>query len=220
MATAMTGRKQGQQRPAQRQRAEGIALPSNRRENINARIAEGTADKARAGDTDAALEILREFVAAVDQSDEQTWHGPVQWAYARYLADAFEKIIRAAMRSSSWQQVKWSDADSGPAQADANLALGIKSSKSGRRVGTKFHNQEALAAAYWHLIRKGWRPERASSALSERTGANRRTIQKASVANGNDAFKDSRLISDESLKVLFAPYAAVIKAILAVGKKR
>lgn len=192
--------------------------------DINKFLADRTAKRARDGDTYAAMDILRDFVGAIDQYNERTWSGlrsaPIHWEYVRYIADAFEKIVRAAMRSRTWIGTKWNDVESGEAQPDANLALGITTSKPGRRKGTRTHDQEALAAAYWFLIRRGWQPEAAIGQMSAYIGADRTTIQRASRAEGNIAYKYPQLICDESLKVAMKPYAAKITAILAADKKQ
>lgn len=186
--------------------------------NIGKVMARLTAEKARTGDTDAAFSILRDFVGAIDQYDEGTWSGlrsaPIHWEYVRYIADAFERVIRAAMRSPTWRGKTWSDVETGEAQADANLALGIKSSKPGRRKGAKTYETEALAALYWYLVRRGFKPERANKLLRERIGCDRKTIQDASIEGGNKAYRYPELIEDESLKVVFEPYALHAKAII------
>lgn len=169
---------------------------------------------ASAGDTDAAIRLLQDFVGTVDAHSEQSWSGPIHWDHARYLADAFEKIVRAAMRSRGWSGVKWNDVDSGEAQPDANLALGISSSKPGRRKGIKTYHTDSLAAAYWYLRRRGFNAENAIASLGAATGADRRTIQRASkAARGFNDFED------ETLKHVFEPYAAAMKAILAAARK-
>jgi hypothetical protein len=164
--------------------------------NISEWFANETAKSARAGDTDAAREILEDFVGAINQRSERMWPQigpPIHWAYARYLADAFQSILEGK---------------------DAKLALGVKNSKPGRRPGKTTHNAEALAAAYWYLIRRGFKPERANLELQKRTGADRRTIQIASKKKGNAALGLPGLIDDETLKVMFKPYAAQIHRIL------
>jgi hypothetical protein len=68
------------------------------------------------GDTEAARDILDTFADRVERAAKQTWDCPIPWAYAGYLAGAFRKIL-ADERSA------------------ADVALGIKSSKPGRRRG-------------------------------------------------------------------------------------
>jgi len=65
------------------------------------RMAEIAAEKARAGDTEAAREILSDFVAAIDRWSARAWRGPVSWAYARYIADAFQQIVDGKDASQS-----------------------------------------------------------------------------------------------------------------------
>jgi hypothetical protein len=170
--------------------------------NLSEWFAVQTAKLARSGNTDAARDILKDFVGAIDERSEKMWPGlgpPIHWAYARYLADAFKSILDGK---------------------DAALALGVKSSKAGRRAGKATHNLEALAAAYWFLVRRGLNPERANLELHERTGADRRTIQRAATTGGHKAFKYSQLIDDEVLKTVFKPYAAAIEQILAAASRR
>jgi hypothetical protein len=68
-------------------------------------------------------------------------------------------------------------------------------------------------------VRSGFKPERANELLSERTGADRRTIQKASVAHGNASFGDPANIEDDVLRICMRRYAARIRAILAAYSK-
>lgn len=159
-------------------------------------------EAARAGDEGAARAILSDFVGAVDARSERAWptlSAPIDWAYARFLADAFQRILNGA---------------------DAAVALGVKNSRAGRRTGTRTHDREALAAAYWLIRRKGIAPERAAGLLGKRTGADRRTIQRASVENGNAAYRHPKLIPDDDLKAVAKPYAAAIAAILAAERRR
>lgn len=173
-----------------------------------------TARKAREGDTQAAREILEDFVFAIDARREQDWPRlgpPIHWAYARYLADAFAKVL---------------------AGADARLALGVKSSKPGRRVGAKTtHDLEGLAAAFNLLLLRGFERKQAKLCLKEKTGANARTIEKADkqhVAYGcflRDAQRPATSAEDrdfaaETMKVGAKRYAAEISAILAARKAR
>lgn len=150
-------------------------------------MAKRTAQKARDGDTHAAYQILKDFVGAMDQYDEHTWQGlrsaPIHWAYAQYLADAFEKLLRTAMRSKEWEGSKWSDFSEGDAQSDANLALGIKSSKPGRRKGATTYDEKALAAALNLLIINGLKPKQAKLALKGMLGVDVRTVEKANSAH-------------------------------------
>jgi hypothetical protein len=188
--------------------------------DINKAMARVTAERARQGDTRSAIEILHDFVAVVDQNAELTWTGPIPWDYAKYIADAFEKVVRAAMQSPSWSGAKWEDAATGEAQCDANLALGIKSSKAGRRKGAKTYDTAALAALYWFLVRRGLKPELANRRICEQIGCDRKTVQNASQQDGNAAYRNPKLVDDESLKVTFAPYAMHAAAIIRQEQQR
>lgn len=169
------------------------------RGDINRFYERETARSARNGSTQAAMEILTEFAAAVDRYSERTWTGSIPWQYLRYIADAFSKIGRPE---------------------DASRALGIKNSNPGRRKGASTHDEEALAAAYWCLRRQGYKAERATGELSKSTGADRRTIQRASRANGNEAYGNPDKVDEETLKVVYKKYAADIAGILAADRKR
>lgn len=149
---------------------------------------------ARAGDTNAARAILRDFVGAIRQHTPCTWRGPIHLDYARYIADAFGQILEGN---------------------DAALALGTKISKSGRRKGVKTYDDEALAAAYWYLIRCRYSPEEANLRLRARLGADRRTVQRIAANLRYKAFSVPDLIDDDLLKQATGRYAAFIDQILA-----
>jgi hypothetical protein len=180
--------------------------------DINLHIANGTAEKAREGDTSAAQEILKDFVSAIDARSEKMWSHigpPIHWAYARYLADAFAKILSGT---------------------DAAVALGVKNSRPGRRAGAKAtHNLEGLAAAFNLLLLNGMKPKQAKLSLKEHTGAAVRTIEKANNehytyriyllrAQKSATRKSSREFAVEIIEGGAKPYAAQIKAILAAQK--
>jgi hypothetical protein len=157
-------------------------LPKNDEEvqAFNAGLQEETAEEARRGNIEAAIDILREFVETVDLSSNREGCASIPLPYARYIAAAFSKIIKD--------------------DTDAALALGIRPTRAGRPRGAKTHNDVELAAAYWLLVRRNRRPEEANRLVMKKTGADRRTIQRA--AQGCSAFEDRRLIDDELLKVL------------------
>jgi hypothetical protein len=75
------------------------------------------------------------------------------------------------------------------------------------------HHEEALAAAYFLLLRHEFTPERANQLLSAELGADQRTIARAAAAH--PTFADSTLLSDETLKATLKPYRAEVEAILA-----
>jgi hypothetical protein len=138
-------------------------------------------EEARRGNTEAAIDILREFVDTVELSSNRDV--PIPWHSARYLADAFRKIIDHDM--------------------DAALALGIRTDKAGRPRGMKMHNEVELAAAYCLLVRRGFKPEEANKLVGKETGADRRTVQRATKACST--FGDRSLIDDEVLKSILRP---------------
>ncbi len=177
-----------------RAREAEIAKESAARERLdfNASVQKELTDEARGGNTEAAVDILREFAEAVDLSSEHGSQVRVPSAHSRYIAEAFRKIIDQDM--------------------DAGLALGIKTSKAGRPKGTKTHNDVELAAAYWFLIRQGHRPEEANSLL-EKTGVDRRTIQRA--AKACSGFGDKSQFDDEVLKSVLLQSSQLSKFLIA-----
>jgi hypothetical protein len=145
-----------------------------------------TADKARAGDTQAARDILREFREALDLSAEDKWPGPIPWDCARYLADAFRAILSG--------------------NTDAASALGIRPKTAGRPAGTKIERDLLLGAAYWLLVRRGRKPEEAKSLLSTHWPTNRSTVERA--RDFCSTLGDDKVIDEEILKaILFQPPA-------------
>jgi hypothetical protein len=178
--------------------------------DLNEWFARDTAQRARNGDTEAAQSILKDFVEAMDARSEKMWPQlgpPIHWVYARYLADAFKLILQGK-------------------EKDAALALGIKSSKPGRRrnTGAK-HNLEALAAAYNVLLLNGLEPKQAKLHLKEQTGSSVRTIEKAnqdhvtyrtylSAARHLETPSGDRDLASGIIKVGAAPYAAALERIL------
>jgi len=139
------------------------------------------------GDTEAARDILRGFIEAALLTDQRDWPAQLPVAWVQYLADAFRQIL---------------DSD-----ADAARALGLKSSKAGRPQGTKTHDEVRLAAAYWLMVRRGVRPERANERIRQATGADRTTIQGAS--KRCSAFEDRALVDDDILLSIIAEQPAL-----------
>lgn len=151
-----------------------------------------TSEKARNGDRDAAKEILQEFVLSID--DQGKGSANIHWEYMRYLADAFQKIIEGS---------------------DAADALGIRNNKPGPRKHSKTtHDKKALGAVYWFLLRSGFKPEKANSALVSKTRADRRTIQRAKDAGAKEGYQYPSLIPDDLLRDHCKPYVATLEEIL------
>jgi hypothetical protein len=156
-----------------------------------------TVKQARSGGIDDAREILADFAAVVGRHSAASWSGPLHWDYARYIADAFVEILN---------------------EKDAALALGIKSSKAGRRRGITTYDTKALGAAYWSLIRRGYQSEHAISLLQNTIGADRRTIQRASAAARDRGCADPQQVPNFLLELDMGPYAAKIEEILAADR--
>jgi hypothetical protein len=140
-------------------------------------------DLAKAGDPKAARRILQDFVRSIRQHSKRSWAGPNHIVYARYLANAIEQILNGQ---------------------DASIALGIKSSRPGRRKGTRTHNPRALAAGFWLLRRMGLPTEQCASFIQNLTGADRTTVQSARKARGTKAFGRSDLVNVNELKSIVA----------------
>lgn len=155
-------------------------LQDRAQRNSLAQICTDRVEQATGGNTSVARSILEDFVRAVSQHSKRSWRGPIHYVYARHLADAFRRIL-----------------DDGTSPA---VALGIRSSKPGRRKGAATHNPQALAAAYWLLRRKGCAPEKCIKLLHELTGADRTTVQGAREARYTKAFSHPELLTDRQLK--------------------
>ena len=153
-------------------------------------------NRARRGQISASREILEEFVGAVDKYDAKTWNGAIHWFHARFLADAFSKVLDGE---------------------DPAISLGVKTSNPGRRPGQKTHDDWAMAASYWFLRRRGYKAERANELLREGIGADRRTVQR--VSSSNSQFNHPDLFTEDDLTFFLGPYAAIIESILAADSE-
>jgi hypothetical protein len=149
-------------------------------EEVNKEFWRAMTEQATRGNVEAAQDVLVTFVETVEQfrmlrEPEEHWNGPIPWAGADHLAKAFRKILNGE---------------------DHAKALCLRAATVGRRKGkTVFHDQEALAASYYFLLRSDFRPEQANKVLREQIGADRST-------------------SLERLKVSMQPYAKKVAAIL------
>lgn len=196
-ADSTTPSEQGQEATAEV--SDQWALVLARKLDVNVFYAREAVKAATKGDAEAAREVLRDYVWAIDQYTERTWNGATEWAYARYLADCFRAILEKG--------------------TDPKRALNLRE-RVGRRRGGGNWNTEALGAAYWLLVRGGIASERATELLSEELDADRRTIQRAARMHGNEAFARRRLVDGETLKVIAKPYAAAIGRIFAADKEK
>lgn len=116
---------------------------------------------AKQGNTDAARAILAQYIAIVSERSPKSWRGPYAFTYACYIADAFAEIL-----------------DKNTPMEPA-LALGIKTSKAGRRKGAVTHDSEAIAAAFEWAIGVGYSEKVAIKKISDATGANPKTVRNA-----------------------------------------
>lgn len=160
-------------------------------------------EQARLGNVEAAQDVLRDFAEAVEQvrlfkEPEKAWSGPIPWPLADYLAISFRAILDAG--------------------SDPGHALNLIGKTRGRQKGkVTTHDLEALAASFNLLIRNGFKPEEANTALGEALGADRATIYRA--REEFEAFKYPKMVDDEILKVSLKPYVAQVSAILKSRKK-
>jgi hypothetical protein len=145
-----------------------------------------TVKAARRGDHQAAKTILKDFAGAIGQFNARTWRGPVHWAFAEYIADAFKAML---------------------AGEEAAKALGIKKATRGREKGGVTFDKSELGAAYWLLLRKGYRSEDAIEFIQEFCGADRRTIQRARVWAKERLYNNTKLYSVKDLQELAGEYA-------------
>jgi hypothetical protein len=164
-----------------------------------ATICANIVSQALRGDTDAAMRILEDFVRSVRQHSKRSWPGPNHYLYARYLADALQRILDGK---------------------HASIALGVKNSRPGRRKGSVTHNAKALAAAFWLLHRKGLATEKCNELLCRLTGADRTTVQNSREAPNTKAFNRPDLITERALKSIVAKQAygkALLKLLRVTG---
>jgi hypothetical protein len=154
-------------------------------------------EQAGRGNVEAARDVLTTFAETVEQvrlfnSPWQHWSGPIPWAAADYLATGFRAILNGA---------------------DHAKALNLVAPKRGRhKMKVVTHDQEALAASFFFLRRKKFKPEQINAELREELGADRATIYRA--RREYRGFENRRRFKDEHLKVSLAPYAAHVRRIL------
>lgn len=141
--------------------------PNSRARKLLATICQDKVDAAKEGDTDAAREILNDYIKSVDRS-QRKWQGPNHHIFAAYIAQAFQRILDGE---------------------DPERALGIKRGQAGRPRGTKQHNHQALAAGFWLLRKRDLQTEEATNRLIEISGASRSTIQTARNAPYTTSFE-------------------------------
>lgn len=185
---------------------------SKRAAQLERALWEDNVRHARAGDIEAARDILRDVAESVEniapfREPEKARGGPIPWWYAEYLAQAFRQILNGVAPEK---------------------ALNLVGKKRGRRKGKSVtHDLEAVAAAFHLLIRKqslpdglivgGLKPEQANGELQRALGVDRATVYRA--RRQNQAFQYPKWIDDEILKVVAKPYAARITAILEKTKR-
>lgn len=149
---------------------------------------------ANEGDTEAARDILREFIHAVALAGDDAWPSQFPLAWVHYLAEAFRQIL---------------DDNADPARA-----LHLRAPKAGRPAGAKTHDEVRLGAAYWLLLRRGHKPEVAKQRILSAVGADRRTVERA--ADSCSAFEKPHLI-DEAILVAIVSEQPELAKVLSGG---
>ena len=158
-----------------------------------------TVKRAREGSVVASTEVLSQFIAAVDRSNEQTWLGATPWPCARFVADKLRAVLSGD-----------------PSDAAANL--GVKSSRAGRPTSSSKSSHLAVAAFYFLLIRAGVASKTTKSLMNERAGLSDDAIEEA--VREYPGFRYPDRFTVEILVELAAPYRGKIAAIIAAGKLR
>jgi hypothetical protein len=153
---------------------------------------EQNAQEARAGDIEAAREILEVFTREVGKYNEQTWSADVPWPYVRYVADALRKVLELEPDRAA-------------------VALGIKNARPGRPKGNKGYEPVALAAAYFLLVRAGNVPKAAKSLIKETLGASDDVLGDAVAMYARLA--DQGQFDDDLLRAMLGGYGGKIAVI-------
>lgn len=159
--------------------------------------AEQAVRRAIDGDTQAARDILGDFVGAILARSERTWQGPIIYVYARYLSDAFQKIL-----------------DGVP----SDIALGVKTQEPGRRPEKRTHERLEAIAAGWEILHRNGLTKRQATDSLEAHGVSRRSIQRAREAH--PWMDQPTLYSNDLLAVAVGPIAPTIQRILGAKRKR
>jgi len=158
---------------------------------------EETVNRARAGDEVAARKILIGFYVTLMRCPLPDWSKALECDYAIYLAEAIEKILDGT---------------------SADIALGTKNSRPGRRPSEATEKkEEAIAAAVAILRRQGRKKKEAIDMLEGIGDIPRRNIYRA-IKNNKWAFDADR--SDSLLKTVAHPFAPIISEILGTPRRR
>ena len=159
-----------------------------------------TVRQAEKGNTEAATEVLSEFIATVDRHKEKTWPGgALAWPCARFVADKLRAVLKGD-----------------PINAAVNL--GIKSSRAGSSAGSAKYKHIALAGFYFLLVRAGVAPRAAKSLVNASIGASDDVIEEAVKQYPGFQYRDRFTV--EILVELAAAYRGRIAEIIATQKLR
>lgn len=152
--------------------------------------------RAREGDTDAAREVLQAFITAVDIGSEVTWTGPMHYVQARYIADAFRKILAVDPKDDKFPNL-------------VVRALGLRY-KRGRPPRTTNYDDQAIAAMYHFLIGEGEDAADVKRRIAAEIGCREITVRRAIKECG----WPTELSSDKNfLRSAFIPYREALVAI-------
>lgn len=160
---------------------------------------DATVRQASAGSSQASTEVLKEFVAAVDQHNEETWLGAIPWPYVRFVADKLATVLQGD-------------------PSMAAVALGIQGDTTGRPTGGRKHSHLAVAAFYFLLFRAGVAAKVAKSMMNESLGVGDDAIEEAVKEYPGFQYRDRFTV--EILVELATAYRGKLAELLAVQKLR
>jgi hypothetical protein len=157
-----------------------------------------TVKQAEQGNTQAATEVLAEFIAIVDRHTEKTWLGAIPWPCARFVADKLRSVLKRD-------------------PLDAAVNLGIRSSRPAK-AGVPQYKDIAVAGFYFLLVRAGVAPKAAKALISASIGASDDVIEDAAKQYPGFQYRDRFTV--EILVELAAAYRGKIAEIIAARKLR
>ena len=158
-----------------------------------------TVKQAEQGNTQAATEVLAEFITIVDRHNEKTWLGAIPWPCARFVADKLRSVLKRD-------------------PVDAAVNLGIRSSRPARTAGVPHYQDIAVAGFYFLLVRAGVAPKAAKALMTASIGASDDVIEDAAKQYPGFQYRDRFTV--EILVELAAAYRGRIAEIIAARKLR
>ena len=157
-----------------------------------------TVKRAGDGDTEAATEVLSEFIATVERHNEKTWPGAIPWPCAQFVAEKLRAVLKGD-------------------PSDAAVNLGIKR-RAGRPTGGAKYKHIAVAGYYFLLVRAGVAPNAAKSLMNASIGASDDVIEEAVKLYPGFQYRDRFTV--EILVELAAAYRGRIAETIAAQKLR